>query len=316
MHPAASRRPPLRSGFTLIEMMIVLVLFGIVVGGLMTVIRRQQAFYRSAGQMMEVRSQADQAFGILPRDLRAISSVGNDITAFTDTSITFRSQLGSSVLCSKTTNVVIVPPVARLMKKHRLTVWREQPVVGDTLFVYDDGSEPSEVDDSWKGYGITAVAKGPVGSANACPTTTGFITVADTADSWRFTVSPNLSTTIVQGAPIRFGRKVRYALYQAADDEWYIGYQDSTAAGWTARSPVSGPHRAYSDDPGESGLTFLYLDNAENELDPTVPANKALVARIDLTIRGMTKNDVDMPGRKREQFVDSLVASVNLRNRQ
>ena len=309
------RRAP-RAGLTLIEMLIVVILFGMVMGTMMTVIRKQQAFYRSAGQMMEVRSQADQAFGILPRDLRAISSVDGDIFSMTDSSITFRSQLGSSVLCAKSTNVVVVPPEARLKKRHRLTVWRELPVVGDEMLIYDDGIEPSEVDDSWKVYSITARAKAAVNSANACQTATGFVVAADTADSWRFTVTPNLSTTIVQGAPIRFGRKARYALYEAANDEWYVGYQDSTGTGWSTRSPVSGPHREFSETVGESGLSFAFLDETGTELDPTVPSNAEFVARIDLTVRGVTKSPVVIPGKEQQPFVDSLFASVNLRNRQ
>ena len=313
MRPAL--RPP-RSGFTLLEMLIVVILFGLVMGSMMMVIRKQQGFYRSAGQMMELRSQADQALGVLPRDLRAVSSVGNDITAFSDSGVVFRSQLGSSVVCSKTANIVVVPPSSRLMKGHRLTVWREPPVVGDQIMVYDDGEQPSEVDDVWQTYNITGVAKGAVNSANACLPATGFVTVADTADSWRFTISGTFSPTIGQGAPIRFARKVRYALYEAADGEWYLGYDDSTAAGWSDRGPISGPHRAYTDTDGESGLSFVYFDDAESELDPTNPANLPLVARIDVTVRGRTKNNVDVPGKAREQFVDSLYASVNLRNRQ
>ncbi|HEX6058027.1 MAG TPA: prepilin-type N-terminal cleavage/methylation domain-containing protein [Gemmatimonadaceae bacterium] len=312
--PANPRAP--RAGLTLIEMLIVVILFGMVMGTMMTVIRRQQAFYRSASQMMEVRSQADQAFGILPRDLRAISSIGGDIFSMTDSSVTFRSQLGSTVVCAKTTNVLTVPPSSRLFKRHRLTTWRTTPVVGDEILVYDDGEEPSEVDDSWKTYSITAVAKGAVASANACPPSTGFVVAADTADSWRFTVSPNLSATIAQGAPVRFGRKVRYALYEAGNGEWYVGYEDSTGAGWSARGPVSGPHRPFSSTAGASGLNFAFIDDAGTELDPSVPTNAEFVARIDVTIRGMTKNDVVIPGKEQEPLVDSLYASVNLRNRQ
>lgn len=315
--PLTVRRPFVaRGGFTLAEMLITVVLFGLVVGALMTVIRRQQAFYRSAGQMMEVRSQADQAFGIVPRDLRAISSIGDDITEISDSAITFRAQLGSSVVCAHTTTVVVVPPAARLMKGHRLSVWRDDPAVGDELFIYDDGEEPSEVDDSWKTHEITGVAKGAVNSANACLPATGFVTAADTADSWRFTVTPNISKTIGQGAPIRIGRLASYALYQAADGQWYVGYEEFVGGAWTARAPVSGPHRAYSGTAGESGLNFVYLDDAENVLDPSDATSLPLVARIDITIRGMTKNDVDMPGKEREQFIDSLYASVNIRNRQ
>lgn len=311
------RRPvALPRGFTLAEMLIVVVLFGLVVGGLMTVIRQQQAFYRSTGQMMEVRSQADQAFDILPRDLRALSSVGGDITEISDSAITFRAQLGSSVVCSWTGSTFVVPPSSRLMKRHRLTVWRETPDVGDEILVYDDGVEPSEADDVWRTYTIASRASGTVNTANACAPSTGLVVAADTANSWRFTVAETVSPTIVQGAPIRFGRTATYALYQAADGQWYLGYEEFAGGAWTSRSPVSGPHRAYSATAGASGLDFVYLDASGTELDPSVPANLPLVARIDVTVRGMTKNDVNMPGKKREQFVDSLYASVNLRNRQ
>ena len=314
---SAPRRAPLRRrGFTLLEMLIVIILFGLVMGSMMMVIRQQQSFYRSAGQMMELRSQAGQALGVVPRDLRAISSVGGDITAMSDDAIDFRAQLGSSVVCTVTGSTVVVPPNARLMKQSRLTVWRAQPVAGDQLMIYDDGDEPSEVDDQWRTYTISGVAKGAVNSANACAPGTGFVVPADTADSWRFTVSSAFSTTIRQGAPIRFARATRYTLYQAADGEWYLGYQENTGAGWSAVGPISGPHRAYSATPGESGLSFVYFDAAENELDPTSMANAPNVARIDITVRGRTRNDVVVPGKAREQLVDSLFASVNLRNRQ
>jgi hypothetical protein len=202
------------------------------------------------------------------------------------------------------------------MKGARLTVWRELPVAGDQLMVYDDGDEPSEVDDQWRTYTIAGVATGAVNSANACAVATGFVTAADTANSWRLTLSAAPSATIRQGAPIRLARSTRYSLYEAADGEWYVGFQENTGGGWSTVGPVSGPHRAYSDTEGESGLTFVYYNAAENELDPTSMANAPNVARIDVTVRGRTKNDIVITGKAREQFVDSLYASVNLRNRQ
>jgi prepilin-type N-terminal cleavage/methylation domain-containing protein len=313
---AGSGAPASRAGFTLLEMLIVIILFGLVMGSMMLVIRRQQAFYRSAGQMMELRSQAGQALGILPRDLRAISSIGGDITEMSDDQIGFRSQTGSAVVCSFAGSTVVVPPHARLMKGARLTVWREQPVAGDVMMIYDDGDQPSEVDDLWRAYTISGAAKGAVNSANACAPSTGFVTAADTADSWRFTATAAISTTIRQGAPVRFARTTRYSLYEAADDEWYVGFEENVGGAWSTIGPVSGPHRAYSADEGESGLTFVYYDQNGTELDPTNMANAPNVARIDVTVRGRTKNDVVIAGKTKEQVVDSLYASVNLRNRQ
>ncbi|HET7456897.1 MAG TPA: type II secretion system protein, partial [Gemmatimonadaceae bacterium] len=75
--PAPASRPTrgLRPGFTLIELMVSLVMFGIVSGIILGMVRSQQKFYRGATEIIDIRSQLRQASAVLPLDLRSVSTV-------------------------------------------------------------------------------------------------------------------------------------------------------------------------------------------------------------------------------------------------
>ena len=97
---------------TLVEIMVALVLLGVIGGAIMRVIIRQQQFYNGATQIMTTRGQLRQAASVLPIDLRNLSSVGGDILEVTDSSIQFRVNVGTSVVCQiiDATHVAL-PPV-------------------------------------------------------------------------------------------------------------------------------------------------------------------------------------------------------------
>ena len=306
-----------RRGFTLAEMLMVIVLFGLVMATFVRVISRQQKFYKGAGDLMQIRGQNRQALSIIPSDLRAISSGGGDIITFSDTAITFRSQIGASILCYKQDAThILLPPMQGLQKGHKLTGWRTRPQAGDEVLIYDENNDTGNSDDLWRVYTIADINDAVYTSANACPSSTGFTTAGDTATSYRVTLTSNLSTTIIQGAPIRFGRRARYRLYRAADLQWYVGYQDSTqAGGWSTTYPISGPHRAYSATADSSGMTLVYRDSAGNVLSTGTSSNRLLVARVDVTVRGQTPGVVDISGFRRVKLNDTLSMSVGVRNR-
>jgi len=167
----------------------------------------------------------------------------------------------------------------------------------------------------WQPYRIADIANNTTTCAGG-PFTDAALDPPGTKPRRRITLGSNISATITTGAAIRFVRRVRYSLYQAPDNQWYLGYQDSTSAGWSTRSPVSGPHRAYSAVAGKSGLNFVYRNASGAVLSTATPADMALVARMDITLRGMTRSEVDVPGKLKGKYVDSLFASVGLRNRQ
>src|SRR5262245_14310252 len=96
-----SHTPRLRSrrGMTLVEMMVVVVLLAIVGGSVMSVLAKQQAFYRSTSDVMDLRSQMRQAAAVLSSDLRGVASGAGDINSMSENSIDFYYNIGNSVAC-------------------------------------------------------------------------------------------------------------------------------------------------------------------------------------------------------------------------
>lgn len=306
-----------RPGFTLAEMLMVIVLFGLVMATFVRVIARQQKFYKGASDIMDMRSQMRQTLGILPFDLRAVASGAGDIVAIADNSITFWAQTGSSIICYRAISDpthFLIPGTQGLAKRHKLTGWGSTPEDGDRVFLYDDGKFTGLQDDAWDTHTIQAINPENSASANACPSSTGFTTAGDTVTGYRITTAANMDSTILIGAPVRFARKTRYLAYQAADGEWYVGYQDSTAAGgWSTTFPVGGPFRSYVASvatPDTSGIRFAYYDSTG-----ATTSTPALVARVDIALRGQTKGVVDISGWQRQRYTDTLRMSVGLRNR-
>jgi prepilin-type N-terminal cleavage/methylation domain-containing protein len=314
-----------RSGFTLVELLVTLIIMGVVLGSVMTLLVRQQRFYRSTNDMMDARTQVRQAIDMLPADLRGLSSSdtrnGTDMYAASDKAIDFRTITGSSVLCRiLNTTTVILPPL-NLASGTALSTWTGSLQVGDSLLVYDDSTSASgNNDDHWAVYGVTAVATVDATNANACGTASRYVSAADVTAgrvSYMLTLSPAMTATISIGAPVRIFHRRRYELYQASgsSNNWYLGtYECRTACG--TLTPVSGPFAAYSASAGSSGLSFTYLDSLGNAIPGTPSAaQRATIARITIAARADTHGEVDIPGKARGTLRDSLSLDVILRNR-
>ena len=308
-----------RTGFTLVELLIAMVLMGIVGGAIVTLLLRQQRFYNSTNELIQTRQQIRQAAAMLPSDLRGISSVGGDIYVMTDSSLEFRSVFGSSLAC-------VVDPAGKyvstapqgLVRQSAMTNWAVLPSVGDSLALYDSGLSSAASDDSWQLFQITAVTPRTGGASDGCPVASGLVTaaVADLAvsnPSYKLTLSPVASKNIDAGAGIRFFRRVHYSLYKAADNLWYLGYYDCK----TGRVPVcnaiqqiGGPFQPYATN-GTSGLQFTYYDSTG-----AVTATKTLVARVSLAVRGQGTSLVNFSGNSGGSTTlrDSLRMEIRLRN--
>ena len=314
----ARRAPESRTGFSLPELILSLVLLGLVLGGMMTLLMRQQRFYRSANEMMDARTQVRQATDMVPADLRVVSSSdvrnGTDIYTSTDNVIDFRAITGSTVLCKITNLSKILIPPTNLTAGTALTTWMDQPQVGDSLFIYDDSAATGNGDDHWNVYAISNMT-----SNGGCGTASGFVRAEDVSaglTGYSISLTTPMPATISVGAPIRFFRRRRYELYQpSGSSSWYLGMYDCLNTCGTL-SPVSGPFAAYSATAGSSGLSFVYLDSLDNTLTPTSITERAKIARIQLSARADTRAPVDIPGRPRATVRDSLSLDITLRNRQ
>lgn len=292
-----------RRGFSLIELMVILALSAIVIGGLTSVLVRQQRFYRGTADLIETRSQIRQAAGIIPSDLRGVSTIGGDILEITDTSMIFWATIGQAVTCVGTpgTYVLDIPPLV-LANGNTLASFTMTPTMGDTVWVYENGLTEAAGDDHWTAYGILAA---PTTSTVTCATLVGGVDLS--APRYSFLLKEQLDNDVEIGNPVRFVRRTRYSLYQASDGGWYLGYCSPACAG--APQPIAGPFLPAGG--GTSGVSFSYTD--ANGAATAIPAN---VAQVSVVVRGKTQGVVDMGGYKNTQVGDSLRFSVAIRNRQ
>jgi prepilin-type N-terminal cleavage/methylation domain-containing protein len=332
MAPARKRR-----GMTLIEIMIALVLLGIVSGVIMRVIMRQQRFYQGVNQIMTQRSQLRQATGVLPSDLRSLSSVGGDILVASDSSMEFMMNVGTGVVCALVPGgtKIVMPPEA-LWNGQSITSWygygwpdpKNKPKSAYTVYIYNPGKAVGNDDDIWQKFSLTDVTS----STTACLST--FTTIGDAGKKRPVlelsSTGPNdpvtggpLSQYIGIGAPVRIMKQVRYKLYTAGDGKWYLGYSDYdvTSSKYDELSPVGGPYDAYASGSGSAtGLGFRYYDVDGTEIASGANAtDRARIARVDLIARARTATNVRAAGFQaglNQQYKDSLAVSVMLRNRQ
>jgi hypothetical protein len=289
-------------------------------GTILTVVMRQQRFYRSASEIMETRSQLRSATAILPVELRGVSTqvrnaaggiVGSDILAMGPNMIEFRSTFGSGVVCDVAGATVTLYPDVLASNGLRLGGFLYAPDVGDTMYLLNNGAGGS-ADDTWDQRTVTAAAT----TTAACTVGLAGGTADDLALPRRqFTLSA--APNAVVGAPVRLARTVRYELYEdATTDLWYLGQSVMNAGGvYDPVQPVAGPYLPATADSATSGLFLRYLDVNGNIITTTDLAARQSVTRIDVIVRGQTTNDVNGSGFGKGNKVDRQDVSVAIRNR-
>jgi hypothetical protein len=298
-----------RSGHTLIEALVVLGILGILSGALARMLDRQHRHYHALSLVIDERSQLAQGAAVLTSELRAASSSGGDLRALSDTSFSTRTPLGSGIVCAihAPTDLELAP--AALARGAQLASFLSQPQVGDSLLVFDEGISLAATDDRWELAHIAGIA--------TAATTCGPPIVDPVADAgnrgWRLRLTIALNPTIRIGAPVRFVRPVRVALYQSSGDD-YLGVSDwsPSTASWNVIQPVAGP---FADNGGSSpSVRFEYRDTLGNVLATPLPITMpvALVrARATATTAGAVRAD----GMRRGILADTLNLAVELRNR-
>jgi prepilin-type N-terminal cleavage/methylation domain-containing protein len=309
-----------RRGLTLVELIVGMALLAIIGGTLTSLLIRQQRFHRALGSVIDSRARMRDIATILPTELRSASSAGNDFLAIGLNDMQFRATIGSSVLCRYAGATVIELPPKVLASGNVLTAWINPPRPGDVIFIYDDGTERGNVDDSWLQLVVTDTASAvddswcPVGS---------FTEGADNGQRrfrLRLSGAPDPARVRI-GAPIRFAREVRYSLYPTPDQSWYVGFQTCVPAMVPgvpglcgAREVLAGPVRPAGTDTTNSGLYFLYYD--QNGAAITNAADAGRIARIGIGLRTAPQSmrrsmqlGGSMAGR------DSIRLTVGIRNR-
>jgi prepilin-type N-terminal cleavage/methylation domain-containing protein len=287
-----------RTGLSLTELLVALVLLGLVTTGLYLVLTGNQRVYRAQTLRMDLQQNIRAAASILPAELRELDATDGDLLAIATSSVTFRAMRQLGFLC----RTPVLGAVAAV-----LTV-REQPLFGvrgfntatDSILVYYEGDPRTRDDDGWVPGRLADVGGGTCddGSpARLLTTALGFGSV--TAPDGRSLPQLNQAGRITAGAPLRGFETITYRLYQGGDGQWHIGMSTGGPGG---TQPLIGPVLP-------NGFELVYRDSAG-----AVTAAPARVATIEVRLRAPTAEPVRRPDGTLAPAVDSLVTVVALRN--
>jgi prepilin-type N-terminal cleavage/methylation domain-containing protein len=299
-----------RSGFTLIELVVVLAILGGLGGAIGMLLLRQQRFYRGASEILYAREGVRDALEVLSTDILGIAAA-DTVRLLADSAMEMFSSIGSSVLCQGTGDSQIGLPAAS--PGNTLSSFVTQPDTGDLVLFYrasiNDGSR-------WERHRITAFSARSL--ASTCPPTSAFTRAEDLAaevDGFQVVLEAPLTNDVGPGAPVRFIRRGRYSLYHGSDGEWYLGYRRCNAVGPStcgAIQPLSGPYRPYSSDRGATGLLFDYFDAYGVRMNSA--SSPLELARVDITARAQSRQRLIVEGRGFTP-ADSATVSIAIRNR-
>ena len=283
----------MRSGWTLHEMIVSLVVAGAVVALAASAATGQLRFFRGVGEVSSLRTQLTQGAMIASNVLRDVGSRG-DLHVALDSAIEASVTIGSAITCaSDTGRIRVTRPQA---SGATLASFMEEPQPGDAVHAF--------LADSSAGWIRLTVAAAPV-SAQCVrfPETSGWL------------VALAEPFVIPAGAPVRFTRRTRLSHYRASDGRWYLGLREWNAplARFNAIQPVAGPFAPYATS-SASGIRFDYHDETGARLDP--PVDPGRVALVSAVFRGETIRPAQVPGMKSPaapSWADSTSMSVAIR---
>ncbi len=254
-----------RDGFTIVELLIVLVLAGLVMGAAYQVLFVQQRSAEAQTLQAAARSSLRTASAVLETELREVASfsgsanAGSDVAMISSDSVRFRALRQFGVICN----------VDKGAKWLDLWVLGETFAKGDNVMAYaehDTVQDPA--DDQWQ----TDVV-GNVGSVvkTACTT------------SWPGTTAQGIATPgidmagVEDGEPVRGFEWIGYGLTQS-NGQWVIVRRGSDGVAVIADGLAA---------PSNSVPLFRYYDNTGSATtDPHA------VAQIQITLRTPGNNGV------------------------
>lgn len=269
-----------RGGFTLVEVLIVLVILGIVGAAMMRSMLTMQRGTERQTQQADMQSDLRASAGLLPAELRELAA-GIDILAATPDSIAYRAMRATGFVCG----ISGLDKVAVLNSS--LYKYRDIDEDRDFVFVYIEEDPAETSDDRWDVYDIESTTPAACGAGSA--------TLLDLAT--------NLATTPQAGAPVRTFETMTLKLY-TSDGRGWLGARSMSAG--ESIQPVLGPLDA------TTGLQFVYRDAAGNDLGAAPVL--ADIRGIDVVVLGETDYAVSTGYDSRAIREDSITVRVRLRN--
>jgi prepilin-type N-terminal cleavage/methylation domain-containing protein len=266
-----------RSGFTIVELLVVAVLGSLVVAATYQVLLTNQRTYTAQNAQIQGQQTVRAGLDVLFGELRELSRTGSDIQAFGGDSLKVRAMRKFGLACG-------VNIGAGTIDVRKYGTWIE---VGDSVVIYAENTTASAADDRW--------IKGRVSGRDTTVICNGVAAQRLTVPSITSAASGSPVDTVRVGASLRTYTHYTYGLY-TIDGEPYLGRKDS---GSTTAVALVGPLKS------SDGLAFRYLDTLN-----AVTTTLAQIAQIEVTLRTSTT----VRGPNGGFVADSVKTRITLRN--
>jgi prepilin-type N-terminal cleavage/methylation domain-containing protein len=292
-----------RRGFTLVEMLIVLVMLALVGAALTRILVNSMRV--SAGQMVQADMQSNVRTGglVMPLELREVgydsnittNVVTSDLELIDESYVQFRAGRGFSPTCGT--------PTLNEWRIRKPAYGMRAPALTDGFMLYVENDPNTGIDDQWIPMVVTAIDAD--GLCDGGPDSAFVLTTATPETSPAVDLA--LSQVFV-GGPIKYYEVMRFGSFVDTDGQSYVGAR-SISAGEGAYRAVAGPIAA-----GTTGLRFLYYNRNATALNP-VAANPVSVRAIEVQITGATRSAATLAGTlprtTRSMFTRTRVALRN-----
>ena len=265
-------------GFTVVEAVIAIVLFGLVGQTVLGLLTASQRLFRAQAERAALQGTMRAGALLLPGELRGLS--GSDLVAIAPDQLSYRAMRLTAVACR-------VSPAAVTLRQALMYAYRSIVAGRDSLLLFVEGDLSRSDDDSWQAVPVT----GPPSSA-ACPDGSTAVTLP--------AIVPPAAVSVSPAVPVRGFEVMQLRLYQSGGQYW-LGSR-SVSGGESQVQPALGPL-------APDGLRLVYT-----RADGSTTANPAEVAFIRLALRAVTDGAVGGVAGALAVAEDSIAASVELRN--
>jgi prepilin-type N-terminal cleavage/methylation domain-containing protein len=292
-----------RRGFTLVEILVALAVFGIVASAFLKIIVTGQRVTAMEQARAGLQSNLRVGSMMVPNELRMLNQADtSDIISISDTSVTYLAMRGYYTLCAAPTGTGSIT-VMRVPGTGLNFDYRPAAALDNAFIFYEDDTLKMS-DDKWVRVGVSAVSS---------PTTCNYPSGTTTSRSaLTFTLSPAIPADKVlnrflEGSPVRTYEITRMSSFTSGGQNWFGMCTGSASCNL---QPVLGPLAA------TNGVTITQFDTAGTAVHASTLAQLNSLRSMQIRFIGISDQKVAHgTGNANLDYVtDTLTTVVTLRN--